>query len=134
MKWQIQAWPTPEIFIRRYGKEWTERGRTTYSLVSVVKPTADPRNAGAEPAAANFSLLSCYKNPPIVETETDHGAVGYSLGSVLVFTPSSESVTDSGADTFSLTSCFVLTPDVRDLSAKPDEPTTDYSLLSCNVI
>jgi hypothetical protein len=161
---QIQAWPTPEIFIRKGGRPVFDRASAGYSLISVVKPTADARTVGPDSAAAAYSLVSLVKNPPVTETVTEQPAsAAYSLVSVLQYTPfihgagdgrvteaGDSRVTEAGdsrvtegggsrgtdapAAAYSLASVLVYTADTRDLSATPEAAAGSYSLVSVDSV
>jgi uncharacterized membrane protein len=159
MNFQIQAWPTPEIFINRRFHLHADRLAVRCSLVSVVKPTADTRNLGAEPVAAVCALISAYQNPPVtqgyveritedfftrvteagdirtIEVLTDAAAALCSLVSVIKHGNVTRTLpAEAAGASCSLVSVFVTTPDTRDLSSTPETFSATASLVSVNSI
>jgi hypothetical protein len=159
MNFQIQAWPTPEIFINRRFHLHSDRASVRCSLVSVVKPTADTRNLGADPAAVDCSLISVYQNPPVtqgyieritedgftrvteagdirvIEVLTDASGAVCSLVSVIKHGNITRTLSvETSAATASLVSVLVTTPDTRDLSSSPETASGTASLVSVNSV
>jgi hypothetical protein len=160
MNFQIQAWPTPEIFINRRFHLHSDRVSARCSLVSVVKPTADTRNLGADLSSAICSLISVYQNPPVTAgyveritedlftrvTEagdirtieaglTDSAGAACSIVSVIKHGNITRTLApEASAATGSLVSVLVTTPDTRDLSATPETSSATATLISVNSV
>jgi hypothetical protein len=159
MNFQIQAWPTPEIFINRRFHLHSDRVSVRCSLVSVVKPTADTRNLGADLSSAICSLISVVQNPPVtqgyieritedlftrvteagdirtIEVLTDATVATCSLVSVIKRGNVTRTLAaEPSAASCSLVSVLVTTPDTRDLSSTPETSSATASLVSVNSI
>jgi PKD domain len=129
---QIQGWPTPEIFIRRRGgRMLQEFGVAGLALLSVVSIGGMSRTVAPDSAVAGLALTSCFVNPPVTHTITDGAVAGLALKSVLVFTPLTRTVTEPAVAGLALKSVTVPTPITRTIG--PDAAVAGLGLVSCAI-
>jgi hypothetical protein len=138
MAWQIQSWPTPEIFIVRAGRRLADRAGATFGLLSVeaIQPLVEDLTGSPDRAAGSFGLLSVSLIiSPFTESVSEVPAnAAYGLASVVVWgVPLSRSASEAPANAaFGLKSVFVIQPLIRTLS--PENCAARVGLLSVNVI
>ena len=116
MTWQIQSWPTPEMFINRHGTRVLDRAHGSFSLISVVEVMQVVEDLTGSPDRA-------------------HG--GFGLTSVtLVGTPFTEDLTgspDTADGLFSLVSVVNVLPVSEDLTGSSDTASGTFSLVSVSL-
>ena len=85
---QVQGWPTPEIFIRRSGgrllREFSVAG---LALMSLTMPTPVTRTLAADSGVAGLALVSCTLPGFSFNTVSDIAVAGLALQSVILPTP-----------------------------------------------
>ena len=102
--WQIQNYPTPEIWVGRSSPGLHEYGDSTYALQSVVFVAAQSQTVSETNVASGYGLESVLNIVAMTATVTDETASGYGMESVLNIVPQSRGVTDSSNSSYGLQS------------------------------
>ena len=117
MNWQIQAWPTPEIFIGRSGQIFRDVVIGGMLLTSFIDDTAIFQSKSDTTTGA-MSLTSFIEqnNIPFPRSVSDASTGAMALTNFVEFTPVSESATDSATGAMALTSFVELSGLSRSVS------------------
>lgn len=114
---QLQAWPTPEMFIRR-GKpvgNINENAQASVSLVSAILGVPLARSV-SDSGVAGASLASVVNIAALNRSINDTGAAGVSLASLVNIMAKIRSVSDTGTALAKLASVLNVAPETRSVS------------------
>lgn len=114
---QIQAYPTPEIFVKQgippqaIGDQAT--GGLSLASASLFTPFVE---TVSDAGTVAFSLTSATEIVALVESVSDAGIGAFTLVTASQIVPLTETVSDAGTGTFSLTAVANVGPDTRSVT------------------
>ena len=110
MIWQIQGWPTPEIFIRRNGRILTERFQAALALQSATADGSVTESILEQPQSAALSLESAMVFVPESEAVSDSAFPALALQSAAADGRVTEGLLDTQQAALALESALQLVP------------------------